>query len=106
MSNVLHTGIEIGTLYLEIELEYDFIPGEDMVRYYSDGSGHPGSSPSAEMVSATVTQCDIGTKGQMRDDTWIWKALDIIAEDLINRDWDRFEEQCIEDASGERDYDE
>lgn len=30
---------------LEVALEYEFDPGEKEVRYYRDGSGHPGSPP-------------------------------------------------------------
>ena len=107
MTHVMHTEIEIGALSLEIALEYDFSPGEPMVRYYPDGSGDPGCPPSAELVNATVTLCDMGYEQQTRCDHWIWRALDIIAYEAISRDWARFQEKCIEDANdrAERDYD-
>ena len=108
MTHVLHTEIDLDNLILEIELEYDFTPGEKMVRYYPDGSGDPGCPPSAALVNATVTQCDIADIQQKRCDNWIWRALDAIAIELINRDWDRyFEDKCIEDANdrSERDCD-
>jgi hypothetical protein len=28
---------------VELTVEYDFIPGEPAVRYYTDGSGYPGT---------------------------------------------------------------
>ena len=30
---------------VQVGLEYEFDPGEKEVRYYPDGSGHPGSPP-------------------------------------------------------------
>ncbi len=42
---------------LEFELEYYYTPGEPMVRYYSDGSGYPGS-PSEVEFSAICTKVD------------------------------------------------
>ena len=107
MSHVLHTEIELDALNLDIELEYDFSPSERMVRYYPDGSGDPGCPPSAELVGVTVTQCDMNNEQRRRCDHWLWKALDIIATELVSRDWDRFEEKCIENVNdrSERDYD-
>lgn len=99
MTHVLHTEIELDLLTLDIALEYDFNPGEKMVRYYPDGSGYPGCPASAELVGATVTLCDMANEQQTRCDHWIWRALDIIAYERISRDWDRFEEKCIEDAN-------
>lgn len=105
MTHVLHTEIEIGDLSLEIELEYDFNPGEPMVRYYPDGSGYPGCSPSAELVSVTVTLCDMANEQRKRCDHWMWRAMDTLATELVNRDWDCFEEKCIEDANDRSDGD-
>jgi len=108
MTHVLNTQIELETLSLEVELEYDFVPGEKMVRYYRDGSGDPGCPPSAELVGAKVTQCNIDREQRRRCDHWIWRALDVIANELINRDWVNYEEKCIEHENdlAERDYDE
>ena len=101
MTHVLRTELEIDDLSLELELEYDFTPGERMVRYNRDGSGDPGCPPSAELVNATVIRCDLANERRMRRD-------DTIATEFISRDWDRFENECIEDANdrAERDYDE
>jgi len=32
-----------------VSVDYDYNPGEPMVMYYKDGSGHPGEPPSAEI---------------------------------------------------------
>lgn len=100
MSNLLHTDIEIGNLSLEVDLEYDFIPGEKMVRYDRDGSGYPGSRSSAEFVSAIVTSCEVDGEQQKRDGHLVWNALDMSVAELIDRDWDRFEWKCIERELG------
>lgn len=33
----------------ELSVDYEYDPGEPMVMYYSDGTGHPGSAPSVEI---------------------------------------------------------
>jgi hypothetical protein len=43
-------------LCLDCELTYDITPGEPMVMYYPDGSGYPGSPPTAELTSVRVTE--------------------------------------------------
>lgn len=40
---------------LGFELQYDYTPGEPMVRYYRDGSGHPGSPPEVEFSAICVS---------------------------------------------------
>lgn len=108
MTHVLHTEIELDLLTLEIDLEYDFTPGERMVRYYRDGSGDPGCPPSVDLVSVTVRNCSLDTDQQKRDNHWIWRALDTIATELVSREWNRYSERCIEDANdrSERDCNE
>lgn len=87
---------------LEVDVSYDFDPGEKMVRYYRDGSGDPGCPPSAEWTSIKVTTWRVGEETRHRSDHWIWSALDRIAESIIERDWhERYEEMCLEDASCE-----
>lgn len=41
-------------LTLEFELGFDVSPGEKRVDYYPDGSGYPGSPPSAELVDVRL----------------------------------------------------
>jgi hypothetical protein len=36
---------------LEVEIEYEYDPGEKRVDYYPDGSGHPGTPPSVAILS-------------------------------------------------------
>ena len=33
----------------ELSVDYEYDPGEPMVMYYPDGTGHPGSAPSVEI---------------------------------------------------------
>lgn len=40
---------------LGFKLDYYFTPGEAMVRYYSDGSGYPGSPAEVEFESRLVS---------------------------------------------------
>jgi hypothetical protein len=51
--------IELGTgtkawKLLEVEVEYDYSPGEEMVMYYPDGSGYPGSPPEIEFTDVLI----------------------------------------------------
>ena len=87
---------------LEVDVRYDFSPGEKMVRYYRDGSGDPGCPPSAEWIAITVTTWRVGEETRRRSSHWVWSALDGIAESIIERDWhERYEEMCLNDASCE-----
>jgi len=36
---------------LEVEIEYEYDPGEKRVDYYPDGSGYPGTDPSVAILS-------------------------------------------------------
>lgn len=44
---------------VNISVDYDYDPGEDMVMYYPDGSGHPGSPPSVEINAIYAGEIDI-----------------------------------------------
>lgn len=47
--------IGIGNIYAcDVEIDIDVQPGESMVMYYVDGSGYPGSPPSAEITDFRV----------------------------------------------------
>jgi hypothetical protein len=48
---------------IEFVVEYWFTPGEKMVRYFRDGSGHPGSPPEIEW-KATATKAE-GENGEI-----------------------------------------
>lgn len=41
--------------FATVEIEFEFVKGEEMVRYYPDGSGYPGSDPSVSLISTRVT---------------------------------------------------
>lgn len=55
------TEMELGErlIFVTVYIEFDFFPGEPMVRYYSDGSGHPGSDPEIEPTLVIVTTAEI-----------------------------------------------
>lgn len=39
---------------VEIEVEYDYSPAEEVVYYYPDGSGHPGTPAMAEVINLWI----------------------------------------------------
>jgi hypothetical protein len=39
------------TIEIEVEIQFEYDPGEPTVYYYKDGSGHPGTAPSVEITS-------------------------------------------------------
>lgn len=45
---MIHT-VEITFHDTDISVDYEYDPGEAMVMYYPDGSGHPGAPPSVEI---------------------------------------------------------
>lgn len=55
--NSFENEIEVHDVKLSVEYYYD--PGERMVMYYSDGSGHPGEPPSVEIQAVGVGDVDI-----------------------------------------------
>jgi hypothetical protein len=54
----MHT-IEITYNEVPLIVQYEYDPGEDMVMYYSDMSGHPGSPPSVEIYDILVGDTSI-----------------------------------------------
>lgn len=83
---------------LEVEVLYEFTPGERMVRYYPDGSGYPGSPPEVEFISSYVYRWDVGTEQRKRGTSWLWEVLDVIATRVISSDWDCFRDWCLENV--------
>ena len=55
--NSFENDVQINDVKLSIEYYYD--RGEAMVMYYPDGSGHPGSPPSAEIQAVYAGDVDI-----------------------------------------------
>lgn len=53
--------IEIGphSINIESDVAYDYQEGEPMVRYYSDGSGHPGSPGGLNAYLAGINEIDV-----------------------------------------------
>ena len=44
---------------IKLNINYYYNPGERMVMYYSDGTGHPGESPSVEIQKVYAGDVDI-----------------------------------------------
>ena len=44
---------------IKLNINYYYNPGERMVMYYADGSGHPGESPSVEIQEVYAGGVDI-----------------------------------------------
>ena len=50
---------EVKVRDINLNIEYYYDPGERMVMYYSDGSGHPGEPPSVEIQAVYAGEVDI-----------------------------------------------
>lgn len=112
--HTLETEIELGerALYCTILIEYDYEPGEPMVRYYLDGSGYPGSPAGCQPWNVEVTSVDGLGDGETlsRDDlfkigkgTWAY-WLDTYVYHLIQKDCGdhgSFWEEMMSNAVGE-----
>lgn len=83
---------------LEVDVQYQVHPGEPMVWRYPDGSGYPGSPPEAELIGARVTRWDVGDDERPRNGSPWWDVLDRIAEAIIDREWQRYGDDCLEHA--------
>jgi hypothetical protein len=44
---------------INLNVEYYYNPGERMVMYFNDGTGHPGEPPSAEIQAVYAGDVDI-----------------------------------------------
>ncbi len=44
---------------IDLNVKYYYDPGERMVMYFNDGTGHPGSPPSAEIQAVYAGDVDI-----------------------------------------------
>lgn len=92
---------EIGQSSLEVEITYKAYAGEEMVLYYPDGSGYPGSPPWAELLVVRVVKWCVIDEERSRGAHWIWNVLDGIAQETVENDWNRFEELCLDDIREE-----
>lgn len=88
---------------LKLEIDYNFYPGEPMVRYYPDGSGYPGSPDEVEIEavmvkSAIIYPADGVTTSHEANETELFaiqKQLDGNQGDEL---WQSLEELCFRDA--------
>ena len=55
--NSFENKVKVRDINLNVEYYYD--PGERMVMYFSDGTGHPGEPPSAEIQAVYAGDIDI-----------------------------------------------
>lgn len=54
------------------EVEVGMDPGEPMVMYYPDGSGHPGSPPGPEEIISSTCECP---ESSFVDQDKYWEAV-------------------------------
>ena len=50
---------EVKVRDINLNIEYYYNPGERMVMYFSDGTGHPGEPPSVEIQAVYAGEIDI-----------------------------------------------
>jgi len=93
--------LELGHSSLEVEVEFDYQPGEPMVMYYLDGSGYPGSPATAELIGVCVTDWTVADDERERDQSPIWSDLDVLAEAHLDAGWDRYGNDCLESITEE-----
>lgn len=62
---------------LELDVEFDYSPPEPEVRYYSDGSGYPGSAEEISVYKISLNGTDIT---ELFDD--FTEIEDVISEHL------------------------
>ena len=43
----------------DLEVKFEYTPGEEMVMYYPDGSGHPGSDPEITLGSVIIPGLEV-----------------------------------------------
>ena len=55
--NSFENEVKVRDINLNVEYYYD--PGERMVMYFSDGTGHPGEPPSIEIQAVYAGEIDI-----------------------------------------------
>ena len=74
----------VSTIYdLPITAEYEYCPGEPMVRYYANGDGDPGCPESVELLAVWLEN-----NGKKLD------LIDYLPADIIKA----IEGECMEDA--------
>ena len=85
--------IEIGpySIHIEADVAYDYQEGEPMVKYYSDGSGYPGSPAELEAYLDGINEINIYT-GEDGDEVCSWKQngessgdCSVITPDLVDQ---------------------
>lgn len=80
----------------EFELTCSYSPGERMVRYFSDGSGYPGSPPEVEILSVKLLSVQpdepIEFKSNGVTDFAIWFLKYVQSSDYHQRKF--FEQVC------------
>ncbi len=88
---------------IEVMIAWKLTPGEPMVCYYPDGSGYPGSPPTAETIDLKVTAAwGDGWFVDNRED-WL-RGLDDYAETRIHTDlWDNACEDAFQAAAHDED---
>lgn len=89
--------VDYGNTCIDIEYEFDYTydPPEPMVRYYSDGSGYPGSPEQIEIYDVVCTKVCFDEYDMVPD-----KSL---SDEMVNIFWNHQEK--IEEYVAEKVYD-
>lgn len=81
--------------FATVEIEFEFIEGEEMVRYYPDGSGYPGSDPSVCIISTRITSLSNEAWDKNLEELeesgfadWLNKeALEVVEDEVLSGGW-------------------
>jgi len=98
---------ETQTVEITYAIDTDLTSGERMVMYYLDGSGYPGSPPSAEITGARGIAITVYREASpYRDVVVSPKMAEALGEALLRRtkrqnDWESLEQAAFEAANSQ-----
>lgn len=91
--------------WVDLDIEAMVYPGEDMVMYYPDGSGYPGSPPEVEILNITAMCFETveASRCTYRNEKPDWfELLDHIIYSYVMKRKEDYDEKILELA---HDYD-
>lgn len=91
---------------LVFDVQYEFTPGEKMVRYFPDGSGYPGSPPDVEVIECSLVKAsdEVGNV-EFDDDTKLACEEWFLAKLSEVEEFERFYDAVVEDMEKRFEYD-
>lgn len=91
--------LDLGPLQsIGVEIEYCYTPADPQIRYYPDGSGHPGYAADADLLGVRVVTWTVDGEVRKRCNHWVWDLLDGYAFVVISQTWDYWAQQCVRAA--------